>query len=268
MVLYGLGAHAGPRAEAALLAYAGHPDAGVRRAVADGFGTWPEQPAFPDDVREALLLLMTDVDTAVRGTPAARSDGAGTAIPSSLKLWPRCLLTRTVRSRSSPCKGSPSRRTSGAWKRHAVSARRAPASLTRRFTSAMRGGTSGAVTVMALPENGHSVLRVAPDLLNGSPQYRRVDLRAGAAAERPADGQPGWPLAGVADHKGQVRRSRCSTDILQPRPGSLPSLGHDRLTISLPPRGTRMASLRAWRGSGPRFEGLPRPCRGPARTLP
>ncbi|WP_353962379.1 HEAT repeat domain-containing protein [Streptomyces sp. NBC_01443] len=46
--------------------YAGHADAGVRRAVARGFGTWPEAPAFLGDVREAVLALMTDMDTEVR----------------------------------------------------------------------------------------------------------------------------------------------------------------------------------------------------------
>ncbi|MEV0415464.1 HEAT repeat domain-containing protein [Streptomyces sp. NPDC050448] len=65
-VLVALGEHADPRADAALLAYAGHPDPRVRGAVARGVGTWSESPAFSDDVREALLVLMTDVDTAVR----------------------------------------------------------------------------------------------------------------------------------------------------------------------------------------------------------
>lgn len=65
-VLNALGEHTDSRADAALLAYAGYPDGGVRCAVAAGFGTESELPAFSDDVREALLVLMTDVDTAVR----------------------------------------------------------------------------------------------------------------------------------------------------------------------------------------------------------
>lgn len=31
-----------------------------------GFGTWSEPPAFSDNAREALLVLMTDPDTVVR----------------------------------------------------------------------------------------------------------------------------------------------------------------------------------------------------------
>ncbi|MEW2176847.1 HEAT repeat domain-containing protein [Streptomyces sp. NPDC005406] len=65
-VLRALGEHADARANAALLPYAGHPDGEVRRAVASGLGTWFEAPAFSDEVREALLVLMTDADTAVR----------------------------------------------------------------------------------------------------------------------------------------------------------------------------------------------------------
>ncbi|MET8102809.1 HEAT repeat domain-containing protein [Streptomyces sp. NPDC005236] len=65
-VLVALGEHCDSRAVAALVAYAGHADAGVRRAVARGFGTWPKAPAFLIDVREALLVLMTDMDTVVR----------------------------------------------------------------------------------------------------------------------------------------------------------------------------------------------------------
>ncbi|MFI6892565.1 HEAT repeat domain-containing protein [Streptomyces sp. NPDC050256] len=65
-VLRALGDHADARANAALLPYAGHPDGDVRRAVASGLGTWFEPPAFSDDVRETLLVLMTDADTAVR----------------------------------------------------------------------------------------------------------------------------------------------------------------------------------------------------------
>uniref|UniRef100_A0AAU2JJ66 HEAT repeat domain-containing protein n=1 Tax=Streptomyces sp. NBC_00049 TaxID=2903617 RepID=A0AAU2JJ66_9ACTN len=65
-VLVALGDHCDPRAAAALVPYAGHADAGVRRAVARGFGTWPEAPAFLGDVRDAVLALMTDMDTEVR----------------------------------------------------------------------------------------------------------------------------------------------------------------------------------------------------------
>ncbi|WP_326778173.1 HEAT repeat domain-containing protein [Streptomyces sp. NBC_01445] len=67
-VLVALGEHADSRADAALLPYVGHPDVGIRCAVASGFGTWPEPPAFLDEVREALLVLMTDTDAAVRQT--------------------------------------------------------------------------------------------------------------------------------------------------------------------------------------------------------
>ncbi|MCX5008979.1 HEAT repeat domain-containing protein [Streptomyces sp. NBC_00638] len=65
-VLVALGEHADARADAALMLYAGHPDPRVRGAVARGLGTWSELPAFSDDVREALLVLMADRDTAVR----------------------------------------------------------------------------------------------------------------------------------------------------------------------------------------------------------
>ncbi|MER5381963.1 HEAT repeat domain-containing protein [Streptomyces sp. NPDC002688] len=65
-VLVALGEHADPRADAALMPYAGHPDPRVRGAVARGFGTWSESTAFSDDIREALLVLMTDKDPAVR----------------------------------------------------------------------------------------------------------------------------------------------------------------------------------------------------------
>ncbi|WP_327380647.1 HEAT repeat domain-containing protein [Streptomyces sp. NBC_01207] len=65
-VLHGLDSYAGPRAEAALLAHAGHLDAGVRRAVANGLGTRLESTYVSDEAREALLALMTDADTDVR----------------------------------------------------------------------------------------------------------------------------------------------------------------------------------------------------------
>ncbi|MDA5280015.1 HEAT repeat domain-containing protein [Streptomyces sp. Isolate_45] len=65
-VLHGLDSYSGPRAEATLLAHIGHPDAGVRQAVANGLGTRLESGALSDEAREALLSLMTDVDTDVR----------------------------------------------------------------------------------------------------------------------------------------------------------------------------------------------------------
>lgn len=66
-VLVAIGEHANPRARAALVPYAGHSDAGVRCAVARGCGVWHETPlAFPGDVREALMVLMTDADPVVR----------------------------------------------------------------------------------------------------------------------------------------------------------------------------------------------------------
>ncbi|MFD8862180.1 HEAT repeat domain-containing protein [Streptomyces vinaceus] len=65
-VLVALGEHVDPRAEAALLPHAGHPDARVRRAVAQGFSEWSSPPAFSGDARTALLRLMTDPDPVVR----------------------------------------------------------------------------------------------------------------------------------------------------------------------------------------------------------
>ncbi|MFE5627053.1 hypothetical protein ACFQ8S_33955 [Streptomyces virginiae] len=64
-VLHGLYSSAGPRAEEALLAYVGHHDAGVRRAVAAGLGTRSDF-TLSDEAREALLVLMSDPDTEVR----------------------------------------------------------------------------------------------------------------------------------------------------------------------------------------------------------
>ncbi|MGQ4379491.1 HEAT repeat domain-containing protein [Streptomyces sp. SAS_267] len=65
-VLVALGEHADPRADAALLRHAGHPCPAVRGAVARGLGTWSETPDFTEEARAALLVLMTDVDAAVR----------------------------------------------------------------------------------------------------------------------------------------------------------------------------------------------------------
>ncbi|MEU9714908.1 ankyrin repeat domain-containing protein [Streptomyces sp. NPDC047976] len=68
-VLGALGGLSGLRAEAALLRYAGHSDARVRRAVADGLsGTSSSSPAFSGDARTALLRLMADPDAVVRKT--------------------------------------------------------------------------------------------------------------------------------------------------------------------------------------------------------
>ncbi|MBN0047153.1 hypothetical protein JS756_24205 [Streptomyces actuosus] len=65
-VLIALGEHVAPRSQAALLPHAGHPDRRVRRAVAAGLGTGREPFAHPDEMREALLVLMTDGDATVR----------------------------------------------------------------------------------------------------------------------------------------------------------------------------------------------------------
>jgi hypothetical protein len=63
-VLVGLSEHPGPRTDAALLPYAGHPDVRPRRAVASGFASGPL--GFSALVREALLDLMADPDAEVR----------------------------------------------------------------------------------------------------------------------------------------------------------------------------------------------------------
>ncbi|MFD7079298.1 HEAT repeat domain-containing protein [Streptomyces sp. NPDC059918] len=67
-VLVALGEHRDLRAEAALLPHAGHPDARVRRAVAQGFSDLGSPPAFSGDARTALLRLMADPDAVVRKT--------------------------------------------------------------------------------------------------------------------------------------------------------------------------------------------------------
>ncbi|MFE9467504.1 HEAT repeat domain-containing protein [Streptomyces virginiae] len=61
-----LGEHIDPRAEAALLPYAGHPGARVRRAVARGLSAWLSPPAFSGDARRALPQLIADPDAVVR----------------------------------------------------------------------------------------------------------------------------------------------------------------------------------------------------------
>ncbi|MFD7258857.1 HEAT repeat domain-containing protein [Streptomyces sp. NPDC059874] len=75
-VLVALGEHVDPRAEAALLPYAGHPDARVRRAVAQGLIGWSSPPAVSSEARTALLQLMTDPDAVVWKT-ACRTRGEG-----------------------------------------------------------------------------------------------------------------------------------------------------------------------------------------------
>ncbi|WP_190159607.1 hypothetical protein [Streptomyces litmocidini] len=68
-VLVALGEHGELRAEAALLPHAGHSDAGVRRAVAQGLSSWSSSPpAFSGDARTALLRLIADPDAVVRKT--------------------------------------------------------------------------------------------------------------------------------------------------------------------------------------------------------
>lgn len=65
-VLVALGEHCDPRAAAALVPYAAHAEARVRRVVARGFDTGPEAPAFLEDAREALDALMREMDTKIR----------------------------------------------------------------------------------------------------------------------------------------------------------------------------------------------------------
>ncbi|WP_406052238.1 HEAT repeat domain-containing protein [Streptomyces virginiae] len=67
-VLVALGEHRDPRAEVSLLPHAGHPDARVRRAVAQGLSALSSPPAFSGDARTALLRLMADPDAEVRKT--------------------------------------------------------------------------------------------------------------------------------------------------------------------------------------------------------
>lgn len=66
-----------PRAEATLLRHAGHPDARVRRAVAQGFiSDWRSSPpTFSGDTRTALLRLMTDPDQWYGRRPATVAGG-------------------------------------------------------------------------------------------------------------------------------------------------------------------------------------------------
>ncbi|TRV72647.1 hypothetical protein FKN01_29545 [Streptomyces sp. 130] len=67
-VLVALGEHSASRAEAALLPHASHPDARVRRAVAEGLHASSSPPAYTGDARAALLALMDDPDAVVRKT--------------------------------------------------------------------------------------------------------------------------------------------------------------------------------------------------------
>ncbi len=75
-VLVALGEHIDPRAEAALLPHAGHPDARVRRAVAQGFSEWSSPPALSGDARKALLRLIADPDAVVRKAACCTVAGA------------------------------------------------------------------------------------------------------------------------------------------------------------------------------------------------
>ncbi|EDX20310.1 hypothetical protein SSAG_00101 [Streptomyces sp. Mg1] len=67
-VLVALGEHIDPRAEAALLPHAGHPDARVRRGVAQGLSEWSSPPALSGDARKALLRLIADPDAVATHT--------------------------------------------------------------------------------------------------------------------------------------------------------------------------------------------------------
>ncbi|MEU9234497.1 HEAT repeat domain-containing protein [Streptomyces subrutilus] len=95
-VLLGLGSYAGPRAEAALLAHVAHHDAEVRRAVAGGLGTPLDSTELSEAAIEALLVLMTDVDAAVRRA-ACRSAGQGRDLDPVLAEAMAALLDDTDR---------------------------------------------------------------------------------------------------------------------------------------------------------------------------
>ncbi|UUY52674.1 HEAT repeat domain-containing protein (plasmid) [Streptomyces yangpuensis] len=82
-LLHGLHSYAGPRAEAALLAHAGHPDAGVRQAVAGGLGTRGKPAHLSGEARDTLLTLLADDDTDVR--IAACHSAGETARPHAVK---------------------------------------------------------------------------------------------------------------------------------------------------------------------------------------
>ncbi|MFD4692024.1 HEAT repeat domain-containing protein [Streptomyces sp. NPDC058463] len=75
-VLVALGEHLDPRAEAPLLLHAGHPDARVRRAVAQGFSEWSSPPVLSGGARKALLRLIADPDAVVRKTACCTVAGA------------------------------------------------------------------------------------------------------------------------------------------------------------------------------------------------
>ncbi|MFJ6867595.1 HEAT repeat domain-containing protein [Streptomyces termitum] len=83
-VLIGLGEHAGPRAEAALVPHAGHPEAPVRCAVARGLHAWSSPPAFSGGARTALLRLMADPDATVRSAACHTVAFGGGADPGLL----------------------------------------------------------------------------------------------------------------------------------------------------------------------------------------
>ncbi|MFJ3900596.1 HEAT repeat domain-containing protein [Streptomyces sp. NPDC090025] len=81
-VLDGLHSYAGPRAEAALLAHVGHPDAAVRRAVAIGLGTPAESTQLSDGARTALRTLLRDPDADVRASACRSVGGARSGGPA------------------------------------------------------------------------------------------------------------------------------------------------------------------------------------------
>ncbi|MFG3491497.1 hypothetical protein [Streptomyces sp. NPDC047972] len=75
-VLNALGEHSGPRMEAALLPFAGHPDVRIRRMVAHGITAAFDAPRFSGEVRAALSALMADADALVRrGACSTVADG-------------------------------------------------------------------------------------------------------------------------------------------------------------------------------------------------
>ncbi|MEU6210837.1 HEAT repeat domain-containing protein [Streptomyces sp. NPDC047023] len=81
-VLVALGEHEDPRAQASLLRHAGHPDARVRCAVAQGcISVRPSSPSS-GDARTVLLRLMTDPDPVVRKTACHTMAGGGDDDPA------------------------------------------------------------------------------------------------------------------------------------------------------------------------------------------
>ncbi|MEU8763927.1 hypothetical protein [Streptomyces sp. NPDC048659] len=78
----GLYSFVAPRAEAALLAHAGHHHAGVRRSVAAGIRRHPDGPHLSDGAREALLTLLADPDAEVRRSACFSAAAAGSGDPA------------------------------------------------------------------------------------------------------------------------------------------------------------------------------------------